>query len=147
MFSFGLIESRLLLQLLRKFLPNYRTEQFPTGAESGGIIFNRQQWRDRALAVLDVAARHGVGVAEVDLSAGGAGRAEGETAELEAGGGGLGALANQVERELAIFRLGVVVEHFEPIDDGAHRADEIMTDPRAQERREFERIWSSSGSG
>ncbi len=107
----------------------------------------RQIPRDRALAVLDVAARHGLGIAEVDLRAGGAGRAEGEAAELQAGGGGLRTLANQVEREFAVLGLGIVIEHLEPVDDGADRADEIMADPRAQQRCEFERIWSGGGTG
>ncbi|MGY4443964.1 hypothetical protein ACVW04_006783 [Bradyrhizobium sp. LM2.3] len=112
-----------------------------------GIRIRAQIPGDRALAVLDVAARHGLGIAEIDLRAGRAGRPEGEAAELEAGGGGFRALANQVERELAVVGLGVVVEHFKPIDDGADRADEIVANPRAQQRSEFERIWSGSGGG
>jgi hypothetical protein len=61
-----------------------------------------------------------------------------EAAELQSCGGGLGALADQIEREIAVFGLRVVVEHLKPIDDGANRADEIVTDSRTQQCREFE---------
>ena len=96
------------------------------------------------LAVLDMAPRHVLRVAEVDLRAGRAGRAECEAAELQPRRRGLGALADQIEREFAIFRLGIVVEHLKPVDDGADRADEIVANPRAQQRREFEGIGSGS---
>ncbi|MGY4345225.1 hypothetical protein ACVWXM_001689 [Bradyrhizobium sp. GM7.3] len=113
----------------------------------GSKIRGRFQVIEHLPSHLDVAARHGLGIAEIDLRAGRAGRTKSEAAELEASGGGFRALAYQVECELAVVGLGIVVEHFEPIDDGADRADEIVADPRAQQRSEFERIWSGGGSG
>jgi hypothetical protein len=38
------------------------------------------------------------------------------------------ALADEVEREFLVLGLGIVIEHFEPVDDGADRADQIVTD-------------------
>ena len=83
------------------------------------------------------------GVAEIDLRAGRSGRAERQPAELQPRRGGLGALADQIEREIAIFRLRIVVEDLEPIDDRADRADEIVADPRTQQRRKFEGVGSA----
>ena len=105
----------------------------------------RQIPADGDLAVLDMAARHGLGVAEIDLRAGRAGRAKRQPAELQPGRGGLGALANQIEREFTIFGLRIVVEDLQPIDDGANRTDEIMTDPRTQQCRKFEGVGSDAG--
>ena len=99
----------------------------------------------RDLAVLDVAARHGLRVAEIDLRARRSRRAERQAAELQPRRGGLGALADQIEREIAVFGLWIVVEHLKPIDDGADRTDEIVTDPRTQQRRQFEGIGSGTG--
>ena len=87
-----------------------------------------------------MAARHVLRVAEIDLRAGRTRRAKRQAAELQPRRGGLGALADQIEREFAIFRLGIVVEHLKPIDDGANRTDEIVADPRTQQRREFEGV-------
>ena len=105
----------------------------------------RQIPGDRGLAVLEVTARHGLGVAEIDLCARRARRAERQAAELQPCRGGLGALADQIEREFAIFGLRIVVEHLKPIDDGAHRTDEIVANPRAQQRREFEGVGGGTG--
>ena len=101
--------------------------------------------RDRGLAVLDMAARHGLRVAEIDLRARRSRRAERQAAELQAGRGGLGALANQIEGEIAVLRLGIVVEHLKPIDDGADRTDEIVANPRTQQRGEFQGIGGGTG--
>src|SRR5436305_476979 len=49
------------------------------------------------------------------------------------------------DREFAIFGLRIVVEDLKPIDDGANRADEIMTDPRTQKRRQIEGVGSEAG--
>ena len=87
----------------------------------------RQIPGDGDLAVFDVATRHGLGIAEIDLRSRRSCRAERQAAELQPCGGGLGALADQIEREIAIFGLGIVVEDLKPIDDRANRADEIMT--------------------
>ena len=99
----------------------------------------------RDLAVLDMAARHVLRVAEIDLRARRSGRAERQAAELQPRRGGLGALANQIEREFAVFGLRIVVEHLKPIDDRADRADEIVADPRTQQRRQLEGIGSGTG--
>jgi hypothetical protein len=66
-------------------------------------------------------------------------------AELQAGRGGFGALANQLEREFTVFRLGIVVEDFKPVHDRADRTNEIVADPRAQQGRKFERVGGGSG--
>jgi len=94
-----------------------------------------------------MAARHGLGIAEIDLGAGGAGGTEGEAAELQPRRGRLGALADQVQREFAILRLFGIVKDLEPIDDGADRADEIVTYPLAEQRGEFEHVRSGSWCG
>jgi hypothetical protein len=67
-------------------------------------------------------------------------RAECQPAELQSRRRRLRALADQIQREFAIVRLGIVVEHLEPVDDGADRADQIVAHPRAQQRRQFEHI-------
>ena len=89
----------------------------------------------------------GLGVAEVDLGAGGAGRAEGDAAELQLGGGGAGALLDQIEGE----SLGLLVlffrQHFQPVDDGADRADQVMANARAQQGGKIERFDGRSGHG
>jgi hypothetical protein len=92
-----------------------------------------------------VAARHGLRIAEIDLRARRSRSAKRQAAELQSCGGGLGALADQIEREIAVFGLRIVVKHLKPIDDGAHRADEIVTDARTQQRRKFEGIGSRTG--
>ena len=75
----------------------------------------RQVPGDLGLGVLDMAARHRLGIAEIDLGAGGTGGAEGQPAELQPGGSGLRALADQIEREIAVFRLGIVVQTSRPL--------------------------------
>ncbi len=106
----------------------------------------RQIPRDLGLGVLEVTARHGLRVAEIDLRARRSGRPERQAAELQPRRSGLGALADQIERKFAIFRLRVVVEDLKPIDDGADRTDEIMANPRTQQRRQFEGVGGGTGS-
>ena len=74
-----------------------------------------------------------LGVAEVDLGAGGAGGAEGDAAELQLGGGGVGALLDQVERKGLGLLVVFFFQHFQAVDDGADRADQIVADARAQQ--------------
>src|SRR4029077_11821073 len=65
--------------------------------------------------------------------------------ELQAGRGGLCALANQIEREIAVLGLWIVVEDLKPIDDRADRTDEIVANPRTQQRGQLEGIGSGTG--
>src|SRR5262249_59055357 len=46
----------------------------------------------------------------------------------------------KIEREALGLGVAVLFQHFEPIDDGASRADQIVTDARAQKRSEVERF-------
>src|SRR5262249_52310878 len=107
-------------------------------------VLGEQQARqipdDGGLAILDMAPRHGLRIAEIDLRAGGPRSAERQAAELQAGRGGLGALADQVECEVPVFGLGIVVKDLKPIDDRPNGTDEIVADPRTKQSREFERI-------
>ena len=97
-------------------------------------VLRQQQARqipgDGDLAVFDMTPRHILRVAEIDLRAGRSRRAERQAAELQSRRSGLGALANQVEREFAVFGFWIIVENLKPIDDGPHRTDEIMADSR-----------------
>src|SRR5262249_23278104 len=90
--------------------------------------------------VFDEAPRHLLGVAGVDLSASGTRRPEGDAAELQACGRGRSALLDEVERK----RLGLLVlrllQHFEAVDDGAGRTNQVMAYARAQKRCKVERI-------
>src|SRR5262249_41090317 len=99
---------------------------------------------DTGLAVLDMAPRHGLGIAEVDLCAGGARSTERQAAELQAGRSGLCALADQLEGEVAVFGLGIVVKDLKPIAAPPDRTDEIVADPRAEQSREFEGVGSGT---
>src|SRR3954468_8594950 len=105
----------------------------------------RQVPRDRGLAVLDMPARHGLRVAEVNLRARRSRRPERQAAELQSCGRGLGALADQIERKFAVLRLWIIVEDLKPIDDGADRTDQIVANPRTQERRKLEGIGGGTG--
>ncbi|OIQ67253.1 hypothetical protein GALL_511710 [mine drainage metagenome] len=89
--------------------------------------------------------RHGLGVAQIDLRARRSGGPKRQPAKLQARRRGLGALADQVEGKFAVFRLWIVVKDLKPIDDGAHRADEIVADPGTQQRRELEGIGGGTG--
>ena len=72
-------------------------------------------------------------------------RAECQPTELQPGRRRPGALADQIEREIAILRLRIVVEHLKPIDDRADRADEIVADARTQQRCKLEGIGGGTG--
>src|SRR5580692_10669826 len=91
--------------------------------------------------------RHGLRVAEINLRAGRSGCAKRQPAKLQTGRCGLGALANQVEGKFAVFRLWIVVKDLKPIDDGAHRADEIVADPGTKQRRKLEASGTGPGDG
>ena len=49
-----------------------------------------------------------------------------------------GALLDEVERECLGLLVLVLLEHLEAVDDRADRADQVVADARAQERREIE---------
>jgi len=66
--------------------------------------------------------------------------AEGDPAELQFGGGSVGAFLDQFEREGLGFLVLVFGQNFQSVDDGANRADQVVTDPRAQQGGEIERF-------
>ena len=107
----------------------------------------RQIPDDLGLVVLEMPARHVLRIAQIDLRARRTGRSEGEPAELQPRRCRLGALADQVEGEFAILRLWIVIQHFEPIDDGAHGADEIVAHARTQQGRQFEGVGRGCDNG
>src|SRR5262249_17860428 len=88
----------------------------------------------------DEAARHFFGIAGIDLGTRAAGGAEGDAAELQPRRSRPGALLDKIEREALGLGVAVLFQHFEPIDDGASRADKIVTAARAQQRSEVERF-------
>ena len=67
-------------------------------------------------------------------------------AELQPGRGRLGALLDQVDRELLGLLVLAVLHHLEAVHDRADRADQVVADPRAQQRREIEGF-ESDGAG
>ncbi len=89
----------------------------------------------------------GFGVAEVDLGAGRAGRAEGDAAELQLGGAGAGALLDKFESEGLGLLVLCLVQHLQPVDDGADRADQVVAYARAQQGGKIERFDGRSGHG
>jgi len=84
---------------------------------------------------------HVLRIAKVDLRAGRAGRTN-ATGRIAAGGRGLGALADQVEAKSGL-RLGLSSSTSRPLTI-ADRTDEIMTDPRTEQRCQFS---ASGGTG
>ncbi len=68
------------------------------------------------------------------------GGAEGQTGELQAGGGLFGRGGHELERIGAHGGVALVLQHFEAVDDGADRADQIVADAADQERGEFDII-------
>jgi hypothetical protein len=112
------------------------------------VLGQKLAWQipgDPGPVVFEMPARHGLGVADVDLRAGRSRSTKCQPAELQARRRRLRALADQVEREFAVVRFGIVVEHLEPVDDGADRTDEVVAHPRAQQRREFEDVGRGAG--
>src|SRR4029077_8217889 len=80
-------------------------------------------------------------VAEFDLCAGRAGRAEGETAELQPPRGRLRAPLDEIEGEsLGLVVAAFLLQYLESVDDRAGGADQIVANARAQEGGEIERI-------
>ena len=69
-----------------------------------------------------------LGGGELDLGAGRAGRAEGEAGELQAGGGLLGDIADDVEGVVLGLGIVVLVEDLETVVDGADGTDDVMAD-------------------
>src|SRR5580704_16917476 len=59
-------------------------------------------------------------------------------AESQLGRGLICALLDQIEGENLGFLVLVLVHDFEAVDDGADRADQVMADARAQQRRQIE---------
>src|ERR1051326_1517757 len=103
--------------------------------------------RDLGLLVVEQAARHGFGVAEIDRGSDRAGGAEREPAELQARRGLLRALLDQVERESLGLLIAVVFQHFEPVDEGADRADQVVANSRAQQGGEIEHFEGAVHAG
>ncbi len=105
----------------------------------------RQVPGDLGLVILHEGARHGLRIAEIDLRTGRARGAEGEPAELQAGGRGARALLDEVEREgFGLLVVVLLLEHLEPVDDGAGRTDQVVAHPRAQERGKIEGVEGDS---
>ena len=101
---------------------------------------------DLRAVVGDQVARHRLRVARVDRRAGGARGPEGEAAELQPGGGRLGALLDKLGGEGAHFGVLLVFEHFEPVDDRANRADHVVADARAEKRGQIESVERENGA-
>ena len=80
------------------------------------------------------------GVARVDRCAGRTRGAKGQSAKLQPRRSGPRALFDEVERKAAHFGVLLVLQHFKSVDDRADRADDVVTNPRAQQRRKIERI-------
>ena len=96
------------------------------------------------LAVFDQAARHLLSIASIDLRAGRARGAECQPAELQLGGSRVRALLDQIHGELGGFLVLVLRHHFEAVHDRSNRADQVMANPRAQQRGEVEALQFNS---
>src|ERR1051326_144225 len=141
--------------------PRFNGERAATGNGAGGddqhvqqklnlvlrLELTRQVPGDLDLVVLEEAAGDLFGVAGFDLRPRRSGGAKGEPAELQPGRGIAGALLDQVEREGAGFLVLVLFQDFDAIDDRAHRADQVVTDARAEQRREVERAKRHGAGG
>jgi hypothetical protein len=79
------------------------------------------------------------------LRAGRAGGAEGDAAELQLGGSRAGALSDEVERKVLGFGVLALLQHFQAVDDRAHRADQVVADARAEKRGKIERLQGDGG--
>jgi len=90
------------------------------------------------LVVLHHAARDAFGVSQVDGGAGRASRAESDPTELQPGGGGGRALANQFEGENLGLLIGIVFHDLDTVHHRSDRADQVVADARAQQRRKIE---------
>ena len=88
----------------------------------------RQIPGERDLAVLEMALRHVLGIAQIDLRSGRARCPECETAKLQPRRRNFGALANQIEGKLTIVRLGIVVQYLKSVDDCAYGTNEVVAD-------------------
>src|SRR5262249_56637925 len=83
----------------------------------------------------------GLGVADIDVAAGRAGRAKGEAAELQSRRSRFRAPFDEIERKsLSLLITIFFFQHLEPVDDRPRGADQIVANARAQERGEIERI-------
>ena len=100
----------------------------------------RQIPGDLGLFVLEHPARHFFGVAGIDLRPGRAGRAKGDSAELQLCRGRPRAFLDQIEREGLGLLVAIVLHDFDTVHDRADRTDEVVTDPRAQQCGEIERF-------
>jgi hypothetical protein len=99
-----------------------------------------------SIFVLHQSARHLFGVAGVDLGAGRSRGAERQPAELKLGRGRPGAFLDQVHGELVGLFVLALLHDLEAVHDRADRADQVMTDPRTQQRGEVE-AFESNGAG
>ena len=98
----------------------------------------RQIPGQRRLAVLDQATRRFFGVAEIDLRAGRAGRAERQPAELQLSRSLVCALLDQLEREGLGLLILVLLHNLDAVDDRTNRADQVMAHARTHQRRKVE---------
>jgi hypothetical protein len=80
------------------------------------------------LALAHQAAADLLGGRKLDLGARRAGRAESEAGELQAGGGLLGDVADDVERIGLGLGIVVLVEDLEAVVDGADGTDDVVAD-------------------
>src|SRR5580704_1215508 len=98
----------------------------------------RQIPDELGLGVLDKSTRDTLGVPEVDLCTRGARCTECDTAKLQARRRRRCALLDELVCEsLGLLVLGLI-EHFQTVDDGAGRADQVVAYMRTQECREIE---------
>ncbi len=74
----------------------------------------------------------------VDRGTGRTRRAERDAAKLQPGGGRIGALLDQFDRESLGLLVGVVLHHLDAVHHCPDRTDQVVADARAQERRKIE---------
>ena len=90
--------------------------------------------------VIEIGSRDPLGGGEIDARPGRARGAEGEAGELEPRRGARRALTHELE-SVGTHRLVLLeVHHLEPIDDGPHRADDVVADTAAQKGGKVERF-------
>src|SRR6185437_14058644 len=81
------------------------------------------------LFILKKTSRDTLCVAKINLSTGGAGRSERNTAKLQFCRRLARAAFYEIERKLLSCFVLFLFEDLQPVDYGAHRTDEVMTDP------------------
>jgi len=86
------------------------------------------------------AARDRCRIAGIDRCPGRTGGPESQPAKLQTRRGLPSAFFDEIERKAAKFRVLLLVEHLKAIDNGANRADHIVTDSGAKKRGEVEGV-------